>query len=169
MVVVRRGRGREDADRRLESAGSFDGFQIGIAHPAAKFRTAFEKESSHGSGSEFVESNAGQMIAESLPDIRNKICREVLEIHPAQVVTFVRFGIEWLSLPLLDLDKKIHALLLFHAVHDRGKGHIARLDPDADLFLCFTSCGVHDSFTAIQMTGRDAVLPIGITGVETPR
>lgn len=67
----------------------------------------------------------------------------------------------------MDMDEEIHALIIFNAMHDCGKSHILRLDPDSDFFLRFPSrCGA-DGFSAIQMTSRDAVLTIGIPCVET--
>jgi hypothetical protein len=37
MVLVWRGRRREDAKRGVKSTGEFDGAQVGVAHPPAEF------------------------------------------------------------------------------------------------------------------------------------
>jgi hypothetical protein len=43
MIVIGRSRSWNDANRRTESAGQSDGFQVGITHAPAKFGTAFEE------------------------------------------------------------------------------------------------------------------------------
>jgi hypothetical protein len=43
MIVIWCGGGGYDADGRIESACQFDGLQVGVAHPSAKFRAAFEQ------------------------------------------------------------------------------------------------------------------------------
>src|SRR5262245_51482687 len=47
MIVIRRGGGRDDPDRRGESAGAPDAAQVSIAHAPAKLCAALEKQISH--------------------------------------------------------------------------------------------------------------------------
>src|SRR5262245_28973948 len=47
VIVIRRGGGRNDPDRRGESTGLPDAAQIGIAHAPAKLGAALEKQISH--------------------------------------------------------------------------------------------------------------------------
>jgi hypothetical protein len=47
VIVVCCGRGGDDANGRIESAGKFDGVQVRLGHAPAKFRAAFKKKCTH--------------------------------------------------------------------------------------------------------------------------
>ncbi len=107
------------------------------------------------------------MVLYRLSHIRNCITWQVVEIHPTQVVAFIRLGIDDLALPMMDLHEEIDALIALDAMHDRREKDIVRFDSDPDLFLCLTSRRGSDSFIPIQMPCRDAVFAIAIARVET--
>ena len=58
-------------------------------------------------------------------------------LGPAQVVAFFRLVVERLALPARHADEKIHALVVFAAMHHAGEFQIRLVKLQADLFACF--------------------------------
>lgn len=106
------------------------------------------------------------MVLDRFPDIGNHVIGQVIQVDPAQFITFFRLGIDRLSLPVTYLHEEIDALVPVSAMDHRGKHKIIRLDADACLFQPFAPRGGNDRFAAIQMPCRDAVLPVPIASVE---
>lgn len=90
-----------------------------------------------------------------------------MHIRPAQLIAFLRLGIDRLAVPLVDMHKEIHPLIVLDAVHHTGEECPGCLDPDADLFLRFTPGRAHHTLVPIQVPGRDAVFAVPVACVET--
>jgi hypothetical protein len=69
----------------------------------------------------------------------------------------------------LDIDKEVHTFIAFHTVHYAGVVDMLRFDPDPNLLLRLSPRGSDNCFPAIQMPGRDTVLPIPKASIETTK
>src|SRR4030095_1698508 len=67
----------------------------------------------------FVKAQTCQVICERPPHIGNGIGRQCMNIHPAEIITLFRFGVEWFIPPFMNLYEKIHTLITLDTVHNR--------------------------------------------------
>src|SRR5690349_7629762 len=101
--------------------------------------------------SKFVEWNSVRVILKRPTHVGNHVYQQLMNIRPAQVIAFIGFRIEWLRLPLMDMDKEIHTFILsiaFHTMHDGCKCHVILFEPDTYLFFGFPSGCSHHGFAA---------------------
>ena len=68
-----------------------------------------------------MEDDACAVILNPLLHIGNDVRGEFIEVHPAQFVALVRFGVGGFSLPSSDVDKEIDTFLLLHTMNDGGE------------------------------------------------
>ena len=107
------------------------------------------------------------MVPQCAPNIGDCVIGQLVHIHPADIIALLWLGIDYLAVPFLDMDKEVDALIPISAMHDAGVTESCWFDPDSNLFQRLARRGGDDRFIAIQMPGRDAVLPIRKSGIET--
>jgi hypothetical protein len=113
-----------------------------------------------------IKFGSGSMIAQRSADVGDCILRQIVNIHPANLVAFLGLSVDGVTDPGTDVYKEIDAFIAFQAVHHTRVVDILWFKLDPNLLLCLTLRGSDDRFSAIQMPGRNAVLSISKAGVE---
>lgn len=94
------------------------------------------------------------VVCNRAADVGDHVFGEVIDVHPGELVTFVRLCIEDFSLPLTRYQVEVDAILAGLSVHNAYDVHVLGSDFNPALLLTLANgCGTTSSFFSTWPAG----------------